>query len=230
VYLANKAKAKLPVPEKAVTNLSQYMAWRRRALYAVMPALVAVFIEQLVYVVTAWEKFDQHGCHSSDSFSQCDNRFYAFLTMNESGDGMKVYETFALTVGMVGTVFSVIAIRLAATRSADWHRSRRWLLFSWLFPFACGYIQFFVPLEAVFGINYDERGQHAQMIPRLTADVDSDQFDMCTAWGMCEGSLDVHAQTSLLFSTLAVPGLYPLIGTPEVKHAFGLSLLPGTPL
>jgi hypothetical protein len=65
------------------------------------------------------------------------------------------------------------------------------------------------------------QGAHSQMLPKFSSDLDSPVFDMCTAWGMCEGEKNVQKETGMFLASSVSPFVYHLLGNPMNQMAFG---------
>lgn len=188
----------VPKPETSTTNFYLYLCWRRRSLYALLPVQFLLLVNAMAKVPDAAAKVNHDTCHQEDSMIQCGGpkALYAFLTASGSGEGIFAYELVTLAVSVAIAVYQLVAVRMAVVRSNDWAASRKWLMWSWAFPFLCAFLLFVVPLESVFSVDYEERGDKSQMLPFLSTDVNSQRFDMCTAWGMCETTIDAKELTT----------------------------------
>ena len=80
----------LPGHADAATNIFQYMAWRRRALYALFPM---TFILWLNAIYVAWPTVEDlislYECHPGDSLLACGGTgsLYQFLMASDAAPG-----------------------------------------------------------------------------------------------------------------------------------------------
>lgn len=184
-----KTIPQLPHPDEAVTNVTKYMAWRRRALYALFPMVFIMFIET---VYTSWPEYSNlshlHDCHAGDSLQKCGGtgQLYQFLSAGGmSAPGIQIYHLLMVTSKIAIAAYACVAVRLGSVRSGEWERSRNWLFLSWIVPFAFSYFQFMFPLESLFWIDYEARRDQAVMMPAFSSDVHSKTFSFCVAMHTC---------------------------------------------
>eukprot|EP01043_Picozoa_sp_COSAG02_P032306 COSAG02_NODE_2152_length_9655_cov_6.433654_10_plen_92_part_01 len=78
----NKWIPNLPGPADAATNIFQYMAWRRRALYALLPLIFILWLNTIFVALPTIKKLaDLFECHPGDSLLACGGTgsLYQFL-------------------------------------------------------------------------------------------------------------------------------------------------------
>lgn len=139
------------------------------------------------------DTFDTSTCSATASLLDCGGmgKLNHFLTANGGAFGMQAYYVALASIGAVMQLLQLVCVRLAASRSGDWERSRRCLALSWILPFGWLYFQFCFPLERMYGADYEDRSDHVVMMPIVSGDPESRLFDMCTGLNMCAHTIDI---------------------------------------
>ncbi len=114
----------------ARTNIFRYLAWRRRALYAVFPAVCVIFVDAAYSTIPALRELlvtvnvDQ--IYPGDSLETAGGigKLYGFLTANGGAKGIIAYHAFIGACTLLIALYQCIAVRVASGRSHDWASSR----------------------------------------------------------------------------------------------------------
>ncbi len=210
----------LPSPDGSVTNITQYMAWRRRSLYALFPLTFIMLLETIfVSFPTIDTIVHTFNCRGSDSLYACGGEGNLERFLSHDAAGMIALNIFQVVFKIAVATFRCVAVRIAATRGGDWERSRRLLFLGWVVPFGFAFAKYFLPIEKLFLIDYEQRSKQSVMMPVLSPDPANSKFDLCTAMHVCGSYMDLEYEIMLamwaligsFFPTLSLGG--PSFGT-----------------